>query len=204
MRKQFRFATAAATALLLCSPAEAQPTRLNFAGQPTNLLADFSQLFWAPSSTGSFFLLAPFGGTTAQRYPFGMFRWNGHPMMQAWFPGGWWEVRFSFPQWAYLAGAPCAMQAPPHLPTVHGGIDSTYDYGPPLFTGPITGIHQPLPGWVLGTSSVPWVGGNSATAIDETFALFLEDYFLTSLTACTGGTPVDWVAVEVNLSLIPH
>jgi len=194
------------TAVVLGSPLSAQLTRLQFGGLPTNLHADFSQVFLAPGTTpGSFFFLAPFSGTPAGRFEFSMFNWDGHPMMQSVYPGGWYEARFQFPQWAYLSNAPCGLQPAVGNLLPHGGIDSTYDYGPPLFTGPVRATHQPLPGWVLGDVGVPGgVSGNPFTAANETFALFLTDYWNDSLNACAGGTPVSWVGVEVQLSLVRH
>ncbi|MCA8953231.1 MAG: hypothetical protein KDE27_27210 [Planctomycetes bacterium] len=204
MRVPRRAVLAAALAAAVFTPsATAQLARLYVGASPTNLLADFSQVFWASGSTpGTFFFLAPFGTTSAKRFEFGMFEWTSDAMMNAWYPAGWRTARFTFTQWTYLPGAPCASMPNATLPVVHGGIDSTYDYGPPLYTGPIVGLNMPLPGWVLGNASVPYVDGNSSAAYPERFALFLEDYFGNSLTACVGSTPVDWVAVEVQLSVL--
>ncbi len=197
---------AVAAALLGGTSLSAQFTRLTFGAAPTNLRADLAQVIVSPAAApGELYLLAPFGGQPAQRFPFTMFWWNAHPWMDYQFPGGWWEVRFSFVQWAYLSAGPCGLQPAPGAVVPHGGIDSLYDYGPPLFTGPALGVNTPLPGWVLGDAAVPRVAGLPfLTTIEETFALFLEDYWHTPLNACTTGTPVEWVAVHVRLDLVQH
>lgn len=196
-----RFAIAAA---LLVASSPAQMTRLHFAGLPTNLNADFQQVLWAPGSLpGEFYVLAPFGGAPASLFPFAMFAWNHHPLMQALYPGGWYEVQFHFPAWAYLSSAPCAQQPAPGQLLPHGGIDTTYDYGPSLFTGPLA-VNFPLPGWTFGTHAIPRVGGLATTMQDESFQLVLRQYFGASLNACTGGTPVDWVAVQIRFDLVLH
>jgi len=194
---------AVVVALLLGSvPAQAQ--RLHFAGLPTNLSADFQQILWAPGNVpGEFYLLAPFGGPPTSLYTFSMFNWNFHALMQALYPGGWYEVQFHFPTWAYLSSAPCAQQPAPGHSLPHGGIDTSYDYGPSLFTGPLA-VNFPLPGWTFGTHSNPRVGGQPTTMIDETFVLLLREYMGASLNACTGGTPVDWVAVQIRFDLVLH
>ena len=196
-------ASLALTWMALSAPA--QSTRLSVGPVPTNLRADWSQVFWAPTSApDEFLLLAAFSGSPSDRFPFHMLEWDGHIFMQAWYPNGWFEVRFAFPEWAYLSNAPCAVQPPPHLPVAHAGIDSIYDYGPPLYTGPILGINQPLPGWARGDASVPYVGGHPSDPTSETFALFVTDYPGTMLNACTNGAPISWVAVRVRMTLVAH
>jgi len=67
------------------------------------------------------------------------------------------------------------------------------------------GVHTLLPGWVLGAAAVPRVAGLPfLSTIEETFALFLEDYWHTPLNGCANDTPVDWVAVHVRLDLVRH
>ena len=184
----------------------AQSTRIHVGGLPTNLSADWSRLFWSPGPAAEeFYLLAPFSGAPAGSFVFDMFGWDAHPMMQPWFPNGWFEVRFAFPEWAYLSNAPCGLQPAPNLSVPHGGIESTYGYGGPLLTGPVVGIHQPLPGWVLGNAGRSWISGHCTNVFfPETFGLWLTDFFGNSLTGCVAGTPVSWVAVRVRLSLVLH
>jgi hypothetical protein len=195
----------AAVLASLCATAPAQLSQVRFGGLPTNLFADFAR---APLVAGSvpdeFFVLAPFPGNPATQFQFGMFLWDSHPGMQLVYPGGWYEVQFHFVQWAYLSTAPCGLQPAPGQTIPHGGIDSTYDYGPPLYTGPVLGVNAPLPRWVLGNVAVPLLRGNPSTLAFETFALFLEDYFHAPLNACIGGTPVTWVAVQIRFNLVRH
>ena len=196
----------AVLSLLLAEAAPAQLARVNFAGLPTNLLADFGQFLWVPGNApDEFLVLAPFGGTPAQQFPFTGFLWNPHAMMQLQFPGGWFEVQFQFPLWAYLSSAPCAQQPAPGNTLPHGGINSTWDYGPPLFTGPVLSVDAPLPGWVMGSQGVFLLRGPTGPTLqNETFALYLRDYDFHQLNGCVGSTPMDWVAVYIRFALVRH
>ena len=197
----FRSGLAALFVALTGLPAEAQMARVQVGGLPTNLKADWSQVFWAPASVpGEFYLLASFSGAPAGSFVFEMFDWDSHPEMFGQFPGGWYEVGFSFPEWAYQSNLPCGMQGASMSAVPHGGIQSTFGYGGPLQTGPALGVNDPLPGWVRGDAGTA-VSGHPTGAFDETFGLWLTDFFGNSLTGCVGGTPVNWVVVRVQLSL---
>lgn len=201
----FRGIRTACLGAALAGSVAAQLPQVFLGNTPTNLHADFGGVFWAPGTApGEFYVLARFANTPPDLFAFDAFGWISHPVMQTYHPGGWIEVQFHFPEWAYLSGGPCALQPAAGNVVPHGGIDSTTDFGPPLATGPVTGVHVPLPGWVHGTSS-RFVGGHPTTAVfGETFALFLRDYFGNPLTACQGGAPVDWVAVRIRIALVQH
>ncbi|MEC7583185.1 MAG: hypothetical protein VYE77_02615 [Planctomycetota bacterium] len=196
-----RSALAVSALFAFSVPAVAQLTRIQVGGLPTNLKADWSEVFWAPANApGEFYLLAPFSGAPAGSFVFDMFDWDSHPEMFGQFPGGWYEVGFSFPEWAYLSNDPCGMSAAPGFDVPHGGIESTFGYGGSLQTGPALAVNFPLPGWVLGDAGRS-ISGHPTGVFDETFGLWLSDFFGNSLTGCISGTPVSWVVVRVQLSL---